>query len=257
MINFSALRKHQISEHLKKKILLGDDLAAIDEDDVERVTITTRNYIQSRSQTEDPSLVSGLEKKSLSDLLSPFGRHDDQHEIMTLEDYYRKHGANHSFSIKANNRTLDNESLCPSEPPSLVGRLNVIEDVLDWKDINGMHPTISKGGKYKPEECRSVSKVAVIIPYRDREEHLKIFLNYIHPILQRQRLEYGVYVINQAGSGKFNRAMLFNVGFKEALKDKSDWDCFIFHDVDLLPEDDRNLYRSDRHCTNNFIFVSE
>ena len=35
--------------------------------------------------------------------------------------------------------------------------------------------------------------------------------------------------------------MLMNVGFREAMKDFH-WDCFIFHDVDLLPEDDRNLY---------------
>ena len=34
---------------------------------------------------------------------------------------------------------------------------------------------------------------------------------------------------------------MFNVGFVEAMK-AYDWDCFIFHDVDLLPEDDRNLY---------------
>lgn len=40
---------------------------------------------------------------------------------------------------------------------------------------------------------------------------------------------------------KFNRAMLMNVGFVEALK-QHDYDCFIFHDVDLIPEDDRNLY---------------
>lgn len=32
-----------------------------------------------------------------------------------------------------------------------------------------------------------------------------------------------------------------NVGFKEALL-QYDYQCFIFHDVDLIPEDDRNLY---------------
>lgn len=45
----------------------------------------------------------------------------------------------------------------------------------------------------------------------------------------------------QAGESKFNRAMLFNVGYAEAMRDQ-EWECFIFHDVDLLPEDDRNLY---------------
>ena len=40
-----------------------------------------------------------------------------------------------------------------------------------------------------------------------------------------------------------NRAMLFNIGFQMALNtSKNFWDCFIFHDVDLLAEDDRNLY---------------
>ena len=40
----------------------------------------------------------------------------------------------------------------------------------------------------------------------------------------------------------FNRALLFNIGFREAMKHYS-WECFIFHDVDLLPEDRRNLYQ--------------
>jgi beta-1,4-galactosyltransferase 1 len=42
-------------------------------------------------------------------------------------------------------------------------------------------------------------------------------------------------------SSSFNRAMLMNVGASEALK-QHDFHCFVFHDVDLLPEDDRNLY---------------
>ena len=32
-----------------------------------------------------------------------------------------------------------------------------------------------------------------------------------------------------------------NIGFLEARK-RNNFDCYIFHDVDLLPEDTRNLY---------------
>ncbi|XP_039275826.1 beta-1,4-galactosyltransferase 6-like [Nilaparvata lugens] len=46
--------------------------------------------------------------------------------------------------------------------------------------------------------------------------------------------------------GKFNRAKLLNVGFVEAMAALSTTerklDCVVFHDVDHLPEDDRNLY---------------
>ena len=35
--------------------------------------------------------------------------------------------------------------------------------------------------------------------------------------------------------------MLMNIGFVEASK-RDDYQCFIFHDVDLLPEDNAILY---------------
>ncbi|NWS84882.1 B4GT3 galactosyltransferase, partial [Toxostoma redivivum] len=50
--------------------------------------------------------------------------------------------------------------------------------------------------------------------------------------------------VSQAGNSTFNRAKLLNVGVKEALKDE-DWDCLFLHDVDLIPENDHNLYTCD------------
>jgi beta-1,4-galactosyltransferase 1 len=38
----------------------------------------------------------------------------------------------------------------------------------------------------------------------------------------------------QDTNGKFNRAKLMNIGFTEAQKHGA-FDCFVFHDVDLLP----------------------
>ena len=48
-------------------------------------------------------------------------------------------------------------------------------------------------------------------------------------------------LIFQSGQTPFNRAMLFNIGYAEAIK-QYDFECLIFHDVDLIPEDDRNSY---------------
>lgn len=58
----------------------------------------------------------------------------------------------------------------------------------------------------------------------------------------RQQLDYTVYIVNQDGEGVFNRAKLMNAGYVEAMK-QYDHDCFVFSDIDLIPLDDRNLYR--------------
>lgn len=48
----------------------------------------------------------------------------------------------------------------------------------------------------------------------------------------------------QVNTTTFNPGKLCNVGFWEAMQEE-DWDCVFFHDVNLLPEDDHNLYICD------------
>lgn len=56
---------------------------------------------------------------------------------------------------------------------------------------------IRMGGWWSPSNCQARHKIAIIIPYRDRIDHLITLLSYLHPILQRQQLEYKIYVTEQ------------------------------------------------------------
>ncbi|XP_037314482.2 beta-1,4-galactosyltransferase 2 [Pungitius pungitius] len=133
---------------------------------------------------------------------------------------------------------------CPDNPPGLVGRLLIeFSSQMTMERVQRENPNVTDGGRYTPPDCRPRWKVAIIIPFRHRENHLKYWLHYLHPILRRQRIDYGIYIINQLGEETFNRAKLLNVGYAETLRD-GEYDCFIFSDVDLIPMDDRNLY----HC---------
>ena len=84
-------------------------------------------------------------------------------------------------------------------------------------------------------------KIALIIPYRSRPEQLRYFLLYNLPVFIRQNLLFKIYLIEQNDNGIFNRAKLHNVGF-EIASSELDWDCYFFHDVDLMIENDENIY---------------
>uniref|UniRef100_A0AAR2K6J0 Beta-1,4-galactosyltransferase n=1 Tax=Pygocentrus nattereri TaxID=42514 RepID=A0AAR2K6J0_PYGNA len=162
----------------------------------------------------------------------------------TLRTLRKGHSASTSTMTSTSTAIPTTQALekCPDTSPLLVGPINV--DFSQTINLNEKRqdPKVSVGGRYKPRECVSLQKVALIIPFRHREEHLKHWLYYLHPFLQRQQLDYGVYVIEQDGEDTFNRAKLMNVGYAEALKEY-DYDCFIFSDVDIIPLDDRNTYR--------------
>ncbi|KAH3868168.1 beta-1,4-galactosyltransferase 4-like [Dreissena polymorpha] len=103
---------------------------------------------------------------------------------------------------------------------------------------------VKKGGFYEPENCEPLTRTVIIIPYRNREQHLKIIINNLHRILQRQQLKYGIFVIELSLPTTFNIGVLMNMGFLLA-NNISEYDCFVFHDVDLIPLDDRIAYHCD------------
>lgn len=158
------------------------------------------------------------------------------------------------------------------------------------------HPEIKPGGWWRPSSCLSRHHVAIVIPYRDRDAHLRVFLHHMIPIFQRQQLNFRIFVIEQVdllspyllftfnlinsvisnqqplanhlfvklnmiylrkGSIElyeifinvpfqnkgvdFNRGILMNIGYIEALR-VDNYRCFVFSDVDLLLQDDRNIY---------------
>jgi hypothetical protein len=76
-------------------------------------------------------------------------------------------------------------------------------------------------------------KLGVIVPHRNREKQLSIFLLEIKSYLDLAKIDYEIIVVNQDNAKQFNRGMLLNIGFKEAKKLKCDY--VVFHDVDMIP----------------------
>ncbi|XP_011302326.1 beta-1,4-N-acetylgalactosaminyltransferase bre-4 [Fopius arisanus] len=149
--------------------------------------------------------------------------------------------ATRAISSPSNTTDLSTPQRCPLIPPNLVGPLTVTKNPPELSVIESTLTEVKQGGRGWPSDCNSRHRVAIIIPYRDRPQHLQTLLYNLHPMLLRQQVDYQIFIVEQEGTGQFNRAMLMNVGYVEALKER-EFDCFIFHDVDLLPENDRNLY---------------
>lgn len=65
------------------------------------------------------------------------------------------------------------------------------------------HSELGAGGTWGPNRCEPRFKIAIIVPFRDRSEHLKVFLNHMHPFLQRQNFYYRIIVVEQVGFPSF------------------------------------------------------
>lgn len=69
--------------------------------------------------------------------------------------------------------------------------------------------------------------LSVIVPYRNREEQLNVFVPFIKSYLP----DANVFIIEQADEKPFNRGKLLNVGSQNAVHSS----YYVFHDIDMLP----------------------
>jgi hypothetical protein len=80
------------------------------------------------------------------------------------------------------------------------------------------------------------ARLAIVIPYRDRAEHLARLLPHLVTFFERDRfarpIPYEIHVAEQAAGKPFNRGAMKNAGFAMAHRGA---DYVVFHDVDYLP----------------------
>ncbi|MGH7169688.1 MAG: galactosyltransferase-related protein [Gemmataceae bacterium] len=79
-------------------------------------------------------------------------------------------------------------------------------------------------------------RLAIIVPYRDRAQHLARFIAHMATYFERDKLDkqidFTINIIEQKSDAPFNRGRLGNCGFLLTQK-TSDYVCI--HDVDYLP----------------------
>lgn len=151
-----------------------------------------------------------------------------------------------------------NASLCPEVPTNIsTARLDVnLSSIIDespetigtefginqtWLQDSGL---VRAGGWWQPLGCVARHTTAIVIPYRDRESHLKVLLVRLHQLLRHQMISYRIFVVEQYGAALFNKGALFNAAFLLIRDYYGSYlsECMILHDVDLIPEDERNMY---------------
>lgn len=75
-------------------------------------------------------------------------------------------------------------------------------------------------------------RLTIVIPYRDRESHLRQLLPVLQATLAQQGIAHRVLVVEQESGGLFNRGKLINVGMHYAAEGT---DYYCIHDVDAVP----------------------
>ncbi len=72
---------------------------------------------------------------------------------------------------------------------------------------------------------------SIVIPYRNRKEHLDYFIKHTVPLIENLLLKTKVVVVEQCEGKLFNRGKLLNVGFKKYINET---EYFITNEVEII-----------------------
>ena len=104
--------------------------------------------------------------------------------------------------------------------------------VANWKLTPWMARELLERRIERPLTFSTTESLTIVIPYRDRVQHLQELLPTLAGVLRAQRIHYRILVVEQEPGRLFNRGKLINVGMQHAAA-RSDYFCI--HDVDALP----------------------
>lgn len=104
--------------------------------------------------------------------------------------------------------------------------------IANWKLVPTMARGVLARRVTRPLSFHNDRRLTVVIPYRDRAEHLGILLPELRARLKEQDLPYRILVVEQEVGALFNRGRLLNAGMQYAAEST---DYYCFHDVDAVP----------------------
>lgn len=131
------------------------------------------------------------------------------------------------------NRWSPSRRLCadPLQDLRIDGRYAPVS-IANWKLIPSVARSLLARRVMRPLTFNSDRRLTVVIPFRDREQHLAELLPVLKAQLEAQQLQHRIVVVEQPPGELFNRGRLINIGV-HFTADSSDYYCL--HDVDAIP----------------------